>query len=383
MGPYDVIVVGGGLAGLSVAHRLVGGGASTLLVDQGHVGRATDAGAGILSPETTRNPDETWFRLVLACGEFYPSFVDGLTEDTGWARCGLLALALADWDVDAWETTAELALTRQGRRPAAEPDRLREIDADDARARFPPLGPVTRALWHPTAARVDGRRLAAAVLGSAGPALDVLREPVDEVLVDGSRVTGVRAANETISGGAVVIAGGAWSASFGRQLGVDLPVTPRRGQIVHLELPGAETGSWPIVQPVLGFYLVPWPDGRVAVGATVEPEAAFDARVTADGLHPLLREAARVAPGLRDAGFIEARVGLRPGSPDDQPVLGPVPGVAGAHLATGYGADGLLLSPYCGALVADGILGRVPAMDLTPFGVARFAATTGTPPPDR
>jgi len=376
---YDVVVVGGGLAGLSVAHRLVGGGASTLLVDQHHPGRATDAGAGILSPETTRHGDEAWFGLVVACGDFYPGFVDGLAGDTGWARCGLLTLALADWDIEAWESAVRVILSRQARRGVSGPGQLRVIDTDNARTRFPPLGPVTRALWSPTAARVDGRRLAAAVLASARPALDLLDQPVEEVVVAGSRVTGVRVAGGTIGCGAVVIAGGAWSASFGRQLGVDLPVTPRRGQIVHLQLPGSDTGSWPIVQPVLGFYLVPWSDGRVAVGATVEPEAAFDARVTADGLHQLLREAARVAPGLRDAGFIEARVGLRPGSPDDQPVLGPVPGLAGAHLATGYGADGLLLSPYCGALVADGVLGRAPAMDVAAFAVDRFAAATGGP----
>ena len=375
---YDVVVVGGGVAGLSVAHRLVSGGASTLLIDQRHPGRATDAGAGILSPETTRNADEAWFRLVLACGEFYPGFVAGLPDDTGWARCGLLTLALADWDVDAWDSTAALILRRQVDRPVADADRLRVIDADDARARFPPLGPVTRALWHPLAARVDGRRLAAAVLGAIRPRLDLRQAPVDEILIDAARVTGVRVGPETIGCGAIVIAGGAWSAAFGRQLGVDLPVTPRRGQIVHLALPGADTGSWPIVQPVLGFYVVPWPGGRVAVGATVEPEAGFDARVTADGLYQLLREAARVAPGLRDAGFIEARVGLRPGSPDDRPVLGPVPGLAGAHLATGYGADGLLLSPYCGTLVADGVLARAPAMDLAPFAVDRFAAATDT-----
>ena len=91
--------------------------------------------------------------------------------------------------------------------------------------------------------------------------------------------------------GAVALCGGAWTASWPADLGVDLPVGPLKGQIVHLRLPDADTSAWPIVQPVLGFYLVPWPDGRIACGGTMEAAAGFDHRVTADGVHQLLREA--------------------------------------------------------------------------------------------
>jgi D-amino-acid dehydrogenase len=160
-----------------------------------------------------------------------------------------------------------------------------------------------------------------------------------------------------LAAGSVVIAGGAWTPSLAAQLGVNVPVAPVRGQIVHFELEGVDTGAWPIVQPVLGMYLVAWPGGRVAVGATHETSAGFATRPTGLGLRQVLSEVKRVYPGLLDAVFLEVRVGLRPVSADDLPVLGPLERHPNVHLATGYGANGLLLSPWCGHLVAAGLLG--------------------------
>jgi D-amino-acid dehydrogenase len=176
----------------------------------------------------------------------------------------------------------------------------------------------------------------------------------------------------------IVIAGGAWTDEVARQLGVTLPVGPLRGQIIHLGVGEHDTGSWPIVQPVFGYYMVPWADARVAVGATVE-DAGFAAEVTAGGVHEVLRETLRVLPGLAGATLREVRVGLRPVSIDDTPILGALPGVPDVFVATGHGANGLLLGPVSGALVADAVCGRDPALDLTPFSAARFAELGGTP----
>jgi D-amino-acid dehydrogenase len=197
-------------------------------------------------------------------------------------------------------------------------------------------------------------------------------------------VTGVRRAGGTLSAvetddgaitaGALAVCGGAWTPELARRLGVEqLPVSPVRGQIVHLRLEGVDTSAWPIVQPVLSFYMVPWPEGRIAVGATVEPHAGFDARPTAGGLRMLFPEMLRLAPGLADATFLEVRAGLRPVSSDDTPILGELDEAPGVHVATGMGANGLLLGPISGRLVADEILGRAPAIDLAPFRASRFA----------
>jgi D-amino-acid dehydrogenase len=156
--------------------------------------------------------------------------------------------------------------------------------------------------------------------------------------------------------GALAVTGGAWSAAMGEWLHSPLPITPTKGQIVHLGVDGP-SGDWPIIQPLLTHYLVPWPGGRVACGGTFEVGAGFDATVTAAGLHELLRECLGVAPGLAGAQYLHTRVGLRPTSADDRPVAGPVPGWANVWVATGHGASGLLLGPYTSKVLADRITG--------------------------
>jgi D-amino-acid dehydrogenase len=215
--------------------------------------------------------------------------------------------------------------------------------------------------------------MTAALLDAALVAgLEVVHATGDLVESVGTRATAVHAGNESIPCDAVVIAGGAWTPALATRLDVEIPVHPVRGQIVHLRLPGVETGSWPIVSPILSQYLVPWPDGRVVVGATMEPDAGFDARPTAAGMRQLFSEMLRLAPGLADATFLEIRAGLRPVSVDDAPVLGGLPGWENVYVCTGHGANGLLLGPYSARLVADLVLGREPATDLAPFGVDRF-----------
>ena len=226
---------------------------------------------------------------------------------------------------------------------------------------FPPLAPVRRALYNTAARRVDGRVLNAALRRAAvSRGLRVVDGRATGLEVDSrsGTVTAVVTGEGSLPAGAVALAGGAWSAELGRTLGVDIPVTPLKGQIVHLAVPATDTSAWPIVQPVLGYYLVPWPDGRVACGGTMEAEAGYDHRPTADGVHQLLRECLRTAPGLGQATVVETRVGSRPATPDDRPILGRVPGWANAFVATGHGAEGLLLGPYSALIVAGEILGR-------------------------
>jgi D-amino-acid dehydrogenase len=349
----DVVVIGGGLAGASVAYHLVASGARTTLVDRRDAGRATDAGAGILSPETTRDLGAEWGALAAACGRYYRELAASLPGNHGFGECGLLSVALGDWDVDACDALLD-------RSPA-----LVAVTPDEARARFPPLADVTRAVWNPGAARVDGRRFAAAVLAAAEA------RGLERVDASADRV----APGEVVAGGrplrcdAVVIAGGAWSPAVAAQLGVDLPVGPERGQIAHLSVPD-DTSGWPILSPVLGDYFVPWPGGRVATGATREPDAGFAPHTTVAGVRQLANEVARVAPGLLGAEVLEVRVGLRPAAADGLPVLGPV--ADGVFVATGYGADGLLLSPWCGQLVASWVLGAPVDAALAPFLASRF-----------
>lgn len=367
----DAAVVGGGLVGAALGYELASAGASVVLVDRHDAGRATDAGAGILSPDTTPRAEPDWYPFARAAGAHYPSLVDRMACDgipvTGYGRCGLLSIVREEHEDRWFAEFAALALARA-------PGIAREVDADEARRRFPPLGKVWRALHHPEAARVDGRRMLAALL-AAGERRGVVRLEAGgrRLRTRGSSVEAVVTDLGEVSCGAVVVAGGAWSRELEAELRTSIPVEPLKGQIVHLAVPGTATGDWPILQPLLGFYLVPWPDGRVACGGTLEPEAGFDCRPTAAGVRDLLRECLRTAPGLAGATVREVRVGLRPAPIDGLPVLGRLPGWDNAYVATGHGTEGLLLGPYSAAVVARTMTGRGGDDALEPFGAARLA----------
>ncbi|WP_435175476.1 NAD(P)/FAD-dependent oxidoreductase [Halorussus sp. AFM4] len=397
---YDAAVVGGGIVGSSVAYHLAREGAETVLVDREDEGRATDAGAGILSPATSsRTGSDPWFEFAVEAVDYYPDLVAALADEqdgeTGYEQCGLLSVAVDDAEVEAFDRAKERIERRQEALGRPDPDSFAEVDPGEARERFPPLADVERAAYYEEAARVDGKLLTAA-LRRAGEAhgLDVRRASAEQFRVEDGEITAVETDEGTIETAAAVVAGGAWSPAFGDQLGVELPVEPQRGQIAHLDLgaeaggtdarvdaattgadaatDGPDTGDWPIVSAFREHYLVSWPDGRVAAGATRETGSGFAPRTTAAGVREVLDEALRVAPGLGDAELAEVRVGLRPVSADRLPILGAVPDVEGAFVATGHGATGLQLGPYSGKLVADAVRGEEPETDVSAFAVSRF-----------
>ncbi|MCC6455017.1 MAG: FAD-binding oxidoreductase [Caldilineaceae bacterium] len=374
---YDVIVVGGGIVGASAAYHLVRAGANTLLIDRRDAGRATDAGAGILAPEMSQSESDAWFQFGVEAVDYYPPLVEALQAEnageTSYARCGMLQVAVGEDEIPHFEEAQRVILARREQRGRPSPADLHPVSSHEARELFPALGDVQAAIYFRHAARVDGRQMSRALLRAAeARGLHVLDGSVDGFVQQGSRVTGVRLGDQQIEAGAAIIAGGAWSAAFGDQLGVRIAVEPQRGQIAHLGLAGEATGEWPIVGAFHGHYLVPWPDGRVAAGATRELGSGFEATTTAAGVREVLDEALRVAPGLAKAKLLEVRVGMRPYTRDRLPVLGEVPGIEGVLLATGHGPTGLQLGPLSGKVVAAMALGQAPEVDITAFSVARF-----------
>ncbi len=346
------MVVGGGLVGTALAYELACRGASVVVLDRHDPGRASDAGAGILSPETNLDPAPGLFAVGRAAARHYERLVDRLgadgCADTGYARTGSLLVAERPGDDATMTTASELIL---GREVGVE-----ELDPEAARRRVPVLGTVRRALYNPHGRRVDGRVLRGALQAAAERRGVRWQQGGVTGIVGGpgsGRVRAVRTDRGDLPVGAVALCGGAWTEELAGGLRATLPVGPLKGQIVHLHLPDADTSTWAIVQPVLGFYLVPWPGGRVACGGTMEAAAGFDHRVTADGVHQLLRECLRTAPGMAAAELVEVRVGSRPVSADGVPLVGPVPGWSNAFVATGHGAEGLLLGPLSAALLAD------------------------------
>lgn len=372
-------MVGGGIVGASTAYHLARSGTRTLLLDRRDDGRATAAGAGIVSPATSsRTDDPDWFRFAVEAFEYYRPLVDRLETEgdgaTGVVRTGQVAVAADESDVDRYEERLSTIERRSERDGYPEPGTVEEIDPALARELFPPLADVERAFRYEHGMRVDGTKLATA-LKRAGErhGLATVHEDVTAIETDGDRVTGVVGRHDRYDAEAAVVAGGAWSGEFGAQLGLEIPVSPQRGQLVSVALPEADPVDWPVVTGLGDRYLVPWPDGTVLAGATRESDAGFDPRVTPNGVRSLLDDAIGLAPGLANATFRGADVGLRPASPDGRPILGPVPDVEGAFLATGHGPTGLQIGPYSGHVVAQTVRGETPAADLSAFRPGRFA----------
>ncbi|MEX2356313.1 MAG: FAD-binding oxidoreductase [Thermaerobacterales bacterium] len=371
---YDAIVVGGGLIGYAAAYQLVRRGARTLLFDRGDPGRATDAGAGIISRWGSIGAGPR-SELAWRAAVYYPELLAMLDGDgageTGYARPGRLMVAVSDDELPEFARKREQMLTLQAEGSGGSD--LVDLNVCEAQQMFPPLGRVRSALYDREAARVDGRMLRAALQRAAqARGLYVQAGSVNQLMLQGDRVVGVTAEGKPAYADRVIIAGGAWSGIFGSQLGVSLPVTPQRGQIVHLKFDDRDTTHWPIITPCRSHYMVCWDDGRVVVGASRETGSGYRPQLTAGGIHEVLDEALRTAPGLKDARIHEMRVGLRPRTPDDMPVLGPVPGVAAVHLATGHGSGGLQQGPYSAMLVVAQALGDEPEMPLDAFSVSRF-----------
>ncbi len=373
----DVVVVGGGVVGLSAAYHLVCEGARVTLVDRSDAGQATAAGAGILSGGALSRGTDPLHELAVKAFDYYPALIARLEADdagdTGYARCPLMLIASDERDRREFEAARAAIFARQAATGRPAPEDLREIAPDEARRLFPPLGDVHGALLSRAAGRVDGRLLARA-LRRAGErrGVRIRQGSVARVLVEHGRAAGVAVDREELRASSVVIAGGAWSPALTDALDMPVRVAPQRGQIIHLRLAGRPTGEWPIISGFREHYIVAWPGGRIVAGATRETGSGFEPVLTAGGVREVLSQAMRVAPGLAPAEVVEMRVGLRPLSADGLPVLGPLPSVEGAYVATGHGPSGLQLGPFSGKIVGDAVLGRTPDVDLAPFSPARF-----------
>lgn len=371
----DTIVIGGGLLGWSAAYPLVKAGWRVALVDRADEGHATQAGAGIIAPGMNVRDSETGYELRKAAIDYYPQMVASLIEDgdpdTGYEQVGALFIARSDEESERLPALAQ-DMIRRREDGLGNVGEVTLLDPAAARALFPPLGNIYGAIHASDACRVNGRTLRDA-LRSASQRNGVQLLTGDAELVSaGETIVEVRVGTTSIQASTLIVAAGAWSAFLAARLGFELPIFPQRGQIVHLDMPDAYTGDWPIIVGYYEQYLLTFRPNRVVAGATRESDSGYEVRLTAGGVKSVLDEALAVAPGLSNATIAEIRIGLRPFSPDRLPVLGPAPGYPNIFLCTGHGPSGLQLGPVSGRLVAGLVMGEMPLIDLSPFNAARF-----------
>ncbi|MCE7548488.1 glycine oxidase ThiO [Streptomyces thermodiastaticus] len=371
----DVLVIGGGIIGLVTAWRAAQRGLSTAVVDPEPGGGAAQVAAGMLAAVTElHHGEQTLLGLNLASARRYPDFAAELTEltghDLGYRRCGTLAVAL-----DADDRTHLRELHALQRASGLESEWL---SGRDCRRLEPMLAPGVRG-----GLRVDGdhqidpRRLAGALMAACEQAGVVFhRTWAERLVVRRDRAAGCELRDGSRLGARqVVLAAGSRSGQLaGVPDDVLPPVRPVKGQVVRLTVPKryAPFLNRTVRAVVRGsqVYLVPRLSGELVIGATTE-ELGWDTTVTAGGVYELLRDAHELVPGITELPLTETRAGLRPGSPDNAPLLGPTE-LPGLLLATGHYRNGVLLTPVTGDALAHALTtGELPEV-ARPFTPRRF-----------
>jgi glycine oxidase len=364
----DVAIVGAGIVGCSIAFELAKAGVRVCVLERGEVGEESSAAAaGMLSGQHGVTALGTRYQLHVEARELHAQLAADLRErtgiDVGFCRWGLLELLFTPGDVRAADrcyaiqTQAGLRVERLDREetlalePALTPDLQGGIRyADEAHVHN---GRLTIAL-------AEAARRSGAELRSGAPALALIRER--------GRIVGVQTPTGSVHAEAVVIANGAWSSELVRPLGLMLPVKPMRGQMLAVRSVPRTVG-----QIIYGrhMYLVPRPDGETLVGATVE-DVGFRKEVTLEGLEELIQAGRHIAPGMMGQPVMRTWAGLRPGSPDGLPLVGPVEGLPGLILAVGHYRNGILLGPITGVLVKQWLVDHVQSPHLDVLRPERF-----------
>ena len=344
-----VTIVGAGIVGSAVAYELASRGAQVDLIDgQGSGQGATLASAGVLAPYIEGHSADL-LRLGLCGLDLYDSFIARVAADAHrpveYRRLGTLQVARTDSEAGQLEQAARV-LTSSGVSHTY-------LDGDAARSLEPALSEgVCAGLLVGQHGYVGVTSMMSALQEAArrhGMTLSTARvKRID--LHDGT--VRVETSEGTSVADAVVVAAGSWSGGIPMAPAVPPPVRPVRGQLLHLRFPAP-----PFSRVVWGAagYLVPWEDGSVLVGATVE-DIGFDERVTAAGVRQLLERAEELVPAIRSATFDGARAGLRPATADELPIIGGSSTMRGVYYATGHYRSGVLLAPLTAVMIADLVL---------------------------
>ena len=362
----DVAIVGGGVIGLSLAYELAGQGVSVRVVERAGFGQeASWAGAGILPPGNLEGADSAGDRLRALSHQLWPHWSKSLQSETGidngYRNCGGIAVRLAN---DNRRLTSEIEFWRR------EGVIVEELHDEGRHAVEPALSPdIVEAYRLPDLGQVrNPRHLKSLLSACAARGVELIAgQPVTGFGRIGEAIRSVKTMSDEFPADRVCICGGAWSESLLRDVNIDLHVEPVRGQIVLLSFPA------PVFRHVIengSRYIVPRPDGRVLIGST-EEWVGFDKRNTAEGVAGLIDFGVSLIPKLAEATLERTWSGLRPGTPDGMPYLGPVPGADNLFIAAGHFRSGLQMSPGTAVVMAEMVTAKPTSIDVGDLSVGQ------------
>lgn len=362
MSKQHVVIVGGGVIGLLTAFNLATESMSVTLLDRSCVGQESSwAGGGIVSPLYPWRYSPAVTALAHWSQDFYPHLAKRLFARTGLDpevhKTGLYWLDLDD-EQQALEWAA------RERRP------LTSVDISAVHDAVPALGEgYSRAIYMADVANVRNPRLVKSLKAAllAMPNVEIREQcEVQGFERAGDRIVGVTTSAGSVPGDRVVLAAGAWSGELLNTLGLKLPVEPVKGQMILYK---CETDFLSSMVLAKGRYAIPRRDGNILIGSTLEHEG-FDKTPTAAALESLKASAIELLPALAQAEPVAQWAGLRPGSPEGIPYIGPLPGFEGLWLNCGHYRNGLVLAPASCQLLTDLLLEREPIIDPAPYAPA-------------
>ena len=376
-GSSDIVVIGGGVIGLTIARRLRADEAKVTVLERDVCGRgASWAGAGVLAPPNPHRKDAVAALHLQSLG-MYPALCAELLEETGidpeYDSCGEIEVALDDRGLASLQDDARVA---NGRRRPDGDLAFEVLSIEEARGLEPSL--TTKAvgamLCRETAQVRNPRLLQALKTSCLKRGVDIHEgEEVFDFVVEHDRFVGVQLADRVLRASTGVLCAGAWSTQIGSRLAALMPVRPIRGQMICMKL------ERPPLNHVVSrgkTYWVPRRDGHLLLGATEEHDAGFVIRNTPQGIEKLIGKGLELVPALADAPIVHTWAGLRPGTPDDLPYLGPIPGFEGFFAATGHFRSGLGLAPATAEVLASMVAKTTFPLDLSCSRVGR--QRTGT-----
>lgn len=360
---YDAVVIGAGIAGLSIARELAQSKQKVLLVEKEKIGgKASRAAAGILDPYSEAKEETPLLRLALKAFEFYSSFLEELgaeraLKEVEYQKLGVLYLATSPED----EAFLKERLEWQKSRGLP----VRFLPESELRRLEPLVSSRTRSgVFYPEIPKLNAEKLTGILFQAAQSAGVEIQTSVKEisVWVEKGKLKGVRTASESVESPVVAAACGCWT-GLDPRLGIKIKASPVRGQILILR--SSSLCPKHILHTLRWAYIVPWPEGRLLVGSTLEHDAFHD-QVTPEGKEDILQRVGEMMERIRSLEIESSWAGLRPYTPGGMPLIGPTP-VAGLFLATGYYRSGILIGPLAGKLLAEGILSGKFSPWLRPF----------------
>ncbi len=359
----DVVIVGGGVIGCATAFWLAKAGILPLVLERDQLGcEASGEAAGMLAPQSEADQAGPFFELCIAGRRQFSPLAEELKAITGieieYRQIGILVPFFADSDREAlfararWQRASGLFAETLDRRQAIEAEPLLSDKVEGA-------------ISFPEEAHVNSRYLVMALAAGASQhgATFATGCPAITVIRDGDRISGVTSSGGTVSTRTVVLAAGPWSGLFGEALGLRIPVSPAKGELLLVRPEGRLPRQ--IIYSKQA-YLVPMPRGEGILGTTME-FVGYDKRSTLAGAHAIISGVSELVPTIGSAILLRAWAGLRPYTPDELPLLGRCPNLDGLILATGHHRNGILLGPLTGRLVQELILGMRPSVPLDAF----------------